>query len=147
MARTQEHGPPGGPPPEVPTQTGGGGDDDGESMRAAIAEMAKQAVALNSGGRKAFILDDAFQLVPASLVGSWFHTVENDEVVWQGVVVAEPQPGVYLVQIDKLEPGVMHVQIIVGLREMLDDTHDWRFYDSEELAQNAYALWMSTRKE
>jgi hypothetical protein len=134
----------------VPTQTGGGGDgDDGESMRSAIAEMAAQAVAANSGGRKAFVTDDDFQLVPDTLVGSWFHRLENDAVVWQGVVVAEPQPGVYLVQIDKQEPGVWNVQRLVALQTMLvdDDGYDWRFFDSEELAQNAYAHWMSTRKE
>jgi hypothetical protein len=146
MARTQEHGPPGGPPPEVPTKTGGGGDgDDGESLRSVIAKMAEQAIRLG-GTRKAFVTDDSFVLVPETLVGSWFHRLEDDEIVWQGVIVAEPQPGAYLVQIDKQEQGVENVQRLVGLGQMIGDDDEWRFYDTEEQAQNAFAHWMSTRK-
>jgi hypothetical protein len=149
VPRTHEHGPPGGPPPQAPTKTGGGGDgDDSESLRSAIAAMTAQAVRL-AGTRKAFVTDDQFVLVPETLVGSWFHRLEADEIVWQGVIVAEPQPGAYLVQIDKQEPGVENVQRLIGLSQMIagDVEDEWRFYDTEEQAQNAYAHWMSTRKE
>jgi hypothetical protein len=149
MPRTHEHGPPGGPPPEVPTKTGGGGDgDDAESLRAAVAAMTALALKL-AGSRKAFVTDENFVLTPKTLVGSWFHRLEADEIVWQGVVVAEPQPGAYLVQIDKQEPGVENVQRLIGLGQMVsgDLEDEWRFYDSEEQAKSAYAHWMSTRKE
>jgi hypothetical protein len=147
MARTHEHGPPGGPPPEVPVKTGGGGDgDDSESLRSAIAKMTELALKL-AGSRKAFVTDADFVLTPKTLVGSWFHRLEDEEVVWQGVVVAEPQPGAYLVQIDKQEPGVENVQRLIGISQMFSDDDEWRFYDSEEQAQNAFAHWKSTRKE
>jgi hypothetical protein len=150
MARTKEHGPPSGPPPpEVPTKTGGGGDDDDNSLREAIAQMAAQAVEQAAGSRKEFVTSERFVLVPETLVGSWFHRLENGEIIWQGVVVAEPQPGAYLVQIDRQEPGVENVQRLIGLESMLadDDGYDWRFYDTEEQAQNAFARSLSTRKE
>jgi hypothetical protein len=133
----------------VPTKTGGGGDDDAESLRSAIAKLSEAAVAANVGSRKGFVTDADFVLVPETLVGSWFHRLEDDEIVWQGVVVAEPQPGVYLVQIDKQEPGVENVQLLISLHRMLEDETgaDWRFYDTEDRASNAYAHWMSTRKE
>jgi hypothetical protein len=106
MPRTKEHGPPDGPPPpEVPTKTGGGGDDDNDSLREAIARMAAQAVEQAVGSRKEFVTSSTFVLVPDTLVGSWFHRLEND------------------------------------------DGYDWRFYDTEEQAQNAFARSLSTRKE
>jgi hypothetical protein len=148
MPSSQEHGPPVPPPPDVPVKTGGGGDDDGESLRQAIAQMANQAVEIAAGTRKAFVTDDEFVLQPATLVGSWFHRLEDDEIVWQGVVVAEVQPGAYLIQIDKQEPGVENVQRLHSLAQMLGDPDsEWRFYDTEDQAKNAFAHWASTRKE
>lgn len=93
------------------------------------------------------------ELSPETLVGSWFHTVEDDVIVWQGIVVAEPQPGVYLLHVDTLEPGARNVQCLVGLEKMVDEgkeddegTSAWRFFDTEEQARSAYAEWLTTEK-
>lgn len=89
------------------------------------------------------------ELSPETLVGSWFHAVEEDVIVWQGIVVAEPQPGMYLVHVDTLEPGATNVQLLVGLEKMCDDEENtaWRFFDTEEQARSAYAEWLTTERE
>jgi len=94
--------------------------------------------------RVAFVSHEDFTLVPQSLVGSWFHRLENDEIVWQGVVVAEPQSGVYLCSVDRLALGVKFVQRLVTLEKMSDDDdgQGWRFYDNEEACRVAYAAWV-----
>jgi hypothetical protein len=96
--------------------------------------------------RKAFIEAPGFEFSPASLVGSWFHRLENDRMVWQGAVVAEPQPGVYLLQVDRLDVGAQNVQRLVAMASLLndDDGYDYRFYDTQREAQAAYAEWVST---
>jgi hypothetical protein len=147
MAGTKPGGSKGPPPAEVPVQTGGGGegDDDGQSVSQLAAQMAAKNVAA-SGSRKALVTDADFQLVPETLVGSWFHRLENGEMIWQGVVVAEPQAGVYLVQIDHQEPGARNTQRLIPLMAMIndDDGYDWRFYDTENEARSAYAEWLTT---
>jgi hypothetical protein len=141
--------PPTQPPTTPPVRTGGGGDgDEQQSLKAAVAKMAELAEKY-VGSRKAFVTDEEFSLVPVTLVGSWFHRLENGEIVWQGVVVAEPQAGVYLVQLDRQEPGVENVQRLVTLQQMAtdDDGYEWRFYDSEELARNAFGASITAKKE
>ena len=63
-------------------------------------------------------------LDPGSLVGSWCHS--GADPGWQGVVVAEPSSGVYLVQLFKWMLGERGVQVLVGLSDM----KDWQFYDT-----------------
>jgi hypothetical protein len=91
--------------------------------------------------RKAFIED--CDLDPNSLVGSWFLALENGSVVWKGVVVGQPAPTTYLVQVDTLEQGVIDAQRLVTLDQMsnADDGYDWRFYDTEEGARDAFVAW------
>jgi len=89
-------------------------------------------------------------LDPASLVGSWFHRLVDGDMVWQGVVVGEPQPGVYLVQIDRLDIGAERVQRLIPIQRMAADDHDgeeWRFYDDDERARIAFAAWVATERE
>jgi hypothetical protein len=141
--------PPTEPPTTPPVSTGGGGDgDEQESLLAAVKKM-KELAEQMAGGRKALITHEDFSLVPVTLVGSWFLRLENGDVVWQGAVVAEPQAGVYLVHIDRQEPGVENVQRLVTLQQMAtdDDGYEWRFYDSEELARNAYAASITATKK
>jgi hypothetical protein len=84
-----------------------------------------------------------FSFDPGSMIGSWFHRLENDEIVWQGVVVAEPAATVYLCQIEKLEPGAENVQRLIPLEKMVNDDegYDWRFYDSRQEALEAFQAW------
>jgi hypothetical protein len=119
-------------------KTGGGGDGSHGAGDTRIEEAAGKS-------RKGWIVSPDFAFNPASLVGSWFHSLENDEIVEQGVVVAEPQPGVYLVQLDKLAPGAEQVQVLMTLDTMVSNEN--RFYDNENEARSAYALWVATPRE
>jgi hypothetical protein len=142
MAATRGGTPKTPAPPTTPARTGGGGDDDGQQV------MVPGHAHPGPGGptRKAFIEAPGFEFSPASLVGSWFHRLENDRMVWQGAVVAEPQPGVYLLQVDRLDVGAQNVQRLVAMASLLndDDGYDYRFYDTQREAQAAYAEWVST---
>lgn len=80
-------------------------------------------------------------LSPASLVGSWFLRVEHSENgIWQGMVVAEPQPGTYLVEIFDWINDRPLGQRLLGLDEMLFSAQteiDWTFYDTEKAMRAA----------
>jgi hypothetical protein len=113
--------------------------------------------------RQGFVLDEDFGLHPQSLTGSWFHVVFDEEIIWQGVVVAEPQASRYLVQIDKLEEGAEQVQRLFTLDTMMglgDEARrllegamseasapvveprlEWRFFDSRDKANAAFVAW------
>lgn len=145
-------------PPPLTKFTGGGGDggssadpteptDLGEGERPIL----KRRVDLLQGEmRNSRLPDDyEFSFDPSTMVGSWFHRLENDRIVWQGVVVAEPRQGVYLVQIDRLDVGAEDVQRLVDIANMVNDEegYDWRFYDSREIAVAAYAAWVATERE
>jgi hypothetical protein len=89
-------------------------------------------------------------LNPNSLVGSFFHVIEDGMIVWQGEVVAEPGPSTYLVQIEQEEPGVRNAQRLFPIDVMCRDSDDkpkWRFFDTIEHARAAYAEWLSARIE
>jgi hypothetical protein len=72
------------------------------------------------------------ELGPDSLVGSFFHG--SDSRQWQGVVVAEPAPGIYLVELFDWLIGASTEQVLVRIDEMMD----WHFYDDAEWMHNAY---------
>jgi hypothetical protein len=72
-------------------------------------------------------------LTPHSLVGSFFHSDHTRG--WQGVVVAEPHPGTYLVEtFSWLIPDSVSQKLV-----HLDDMHDWSFYDD--------AKWLSANSD
>lgn len=77
-------------------------------------------------------------LSPASLVGSWFHKLEDDQVVWQGLVLAEPQPGLYLVELLDWTQGQARYQRIVRVESMTSEEPEWRFYDSDEWMRRGF---------
>jgi hypothetical protein len=85
------------------------------------------------------------QLDPQSLVGSWFHRIENDAMYWQGVVVAEPKSGHYLLHVTSAANMPDNVQRIVPIERMLgdDDGYEWRFYDTQQEAIDAYSKWLT----
>jgi hypothetical protein len=154
--------PPAQPPTKTPTKTGGGGD--GSQVAAAQPEadeddqrfVLKRRVDLFRGKLdESQVPDDyEFSLNPGSLVGSWFHRLDNDAIVWQGCVVGIagdlPMEGpVYLCQIDKLDVGAEKVQRLIPLSRLVNDEdgYDWRFYDSENEARAAFAAWVATERE
>jgi hypothetical protein len=63
------------------------------------------------------------------LVGKYFHSAnENNKVEWQGVVIGEPHPGWYLVQILEWASGEPSVQRLVPIEKMIG----WVFYPDRD---------------
>jgi hypothetical protein len=69
------------------------------------------------------IRDEPFS--QSSLVGSFFHGGPERDL--QGVIVAEPQPGIYLAEFFSWMTGHPTVQELVTITEMLNE--GWAFYD------------------
>ena len=62
---------------------------------------------------------------PEKLVRKYFHSAnENNKIEWQGVVIGEPQPGWYLVQLFEWSSGEPTVQRVVPIEKMIG----WSFY-------------------
>jgi hypothetical protein len=60
-----------------------------------------------------------------TLVGKYFHSAnENNKIEWQGVVIGEPHPGWYLVQLFESASGEPSVQRLVPIEKMIG----WLFY-------------------
>ena len=63
------------------------------------------------------------------LVGKYFHGAnDNSRVEWQGVVVGEPHPGWYLVQLFDWASGKPSVQRLVPIEKMAT----WLFYPDRD---------------
>lgn len=84
----------------------------------------------NNRNRLEMMADRALE--PGSLVGSFFHGTADRS--WQGCVVAEVAPQVYLVELFEWIAGSSSEQKLVRLEEMLG----WRFYDDAKWMNNAY---------
>jgi hypothetical protein len=67
-----------------------------------------------------------------SLVGSFF--LADNERQWQGCVVAEPSPGIYLVELFSWLMGESSDQMLVRIGDMLD----WQFYDTADWMRGQY---------
>jgi predicted GIY-YIG superfamily endonuclease len=85
---------------------------------------------------------------PDSLVGSFFHSGPTPG--WQGQVVAEPSPGVYLVETYEWLMGCPYEQRLVTIGRMVDE--EWAFYDDASWMTTAYdnhksTLWERQRAE
>ena len=91
-------------------------------------------------GRRQGVADAAFN--PNSLVGSWLHILDGEEIVAEGIVVAEPSTNIYLVE---LTIEGRKVQRLYPVRLMLEDETqaEWRFYDSDSEMRDAYAAWLT----
>lgn len=74
---------------------------------------------------------------PDSLVGSFF--LSRERPGWQGCVVAEPKPGMYLVELFSWMMGDSTNQQLVPIEEM----HGWTFYDEATWMENAYETYVS----
>jgi hypothetical protein len=107
--------------------------------------------------RRLFVIDDDFSLEPDSLVGSHFHAIEPDtrEIVWQGIVVGEPQPAVYVLEFENCQTGATRCQKVMSLAQLTQGAlastpsvaegrlvdgveFEWRWYDSAEEMARAY---------
>ena len=98
--------------------------------------------------RKAFVLESA--LGPESLVGSWVLAFQGEEVMFQGLVVGEPQPGLYMVEefdyidLESKVRGGKH-QRLFPIEAFLDG--DFRFYDNEVWVRRVLEAYDSKRSE
>lgn len=85
--------------------------------------------------------DERASLTPGSLVGSYFHGTADRS--WQGCVVAEITPQVYLVELFSWIGGDSTHQELVRL----DDMTGWWFYDSCEWMNSSYNTTVRARWE
>lgn len=131
-------------PIRPPSEDGG---DESQNELLAGAPTADQEGPTTTDRDRAALAAGA-ELSPMTLVGSYFHRVENGTMVWQGIVVGEPQAGKYLCQIDGSLPGAdrAKVQVVVTLDAMLakDEGYEWRFYDTAEEMRAAFAEYATT---
>lgn len=97
--------------------------------------------------RDRLLAAEALPLLPDSLVGSYFHGTADKG--WQGCVVAEVAPQVYLVELFSWFVGDSTSQHLVPLAEMTG----WSFYDDARWMNDAYNYrgvaerWERERKE
>lgn len=90
------------------------------------------------------LADAIGSLDPHSLIGSYFHTFDGEgKLYWQGAVVAEPHPGLYLIELFEWIVGGSHVQRLVRVEDMMD----WHFYDTAEWMNNKYEYEIAPREE
>ncbi len=94
---------------------------------------AKRADRLNTAAKQPLTTD--------SLVGSFFHS--GVDRGWQGCVVAEVAPSVYLVELFSWVMGESTNQRLVRL----DDMADWQFYDDAEWMNHSYEASVKQRWE
>ena len=85
--------------------------------------------------RRADILERP--LGPESLVGSWFNHYEGGELESQGLVVAEIQPGAYMLEVDT---GGVREQRVIALMHILEAREEWRFYDNDDWMRGNAAI-------
>lgn len=89
-------------------------------------------------------------LDPLTLVGSHFLVIEEEKVIWKGLVVGQPSPTTYLVSIDFLMTGAHKAQVLVPLAQMEladDGGREWRFYDDTEACEQAWLEWIASETE
>lgn len=90
---------------------------------------------------KSRLLDVEHNLRPNSLVGSFF--LGDETKGYQGCVVAEPRPGIYLVEFNDWIVGNPTSQALFRIEDMMD----WTFYDNHEWRNDHYREWVGPRWE
>jgi hypothetical protein len=103
-----------------------------------------------SDDRRLYDVTHRKELDPHSLVGSYFHTYNSDEdrnvhrdLHYQGCVVAEPAPGVYLVELFSFMHGASTGQRLCRLEDMTN----WEFFDTAPWMNNVYEHDVGPRME
>jgi hypothetical protein len=77
---------------------------------------------------------------PTSLCGSWA-LYRSDDQTEQALIVAEPQPGVYLIEVYDLISDEPRAQRLVKLDELVkvdDEGGKWTFYDDHAAVRAAF---------
>jgi len=70
-----------------------------------------------------------------SLVGQYFHSIgDNGILKWQGVVIGNPEPGWYLLQLFEWLAGTPNVRVLIKIEALAN----WLFYGSAEAMAHSY---------
>lgn len=78
------------------------------------------------------------------LKGHYFHSFNKDGFVeWQGKVVSNPEPSIYLVQLYEWLVGVESCRKLVNIQDMIQ----WNFYETAEEMNNYYNFVESYREK
>ena len=87
------------------------------------------------GGLDSHSLETETASKAEKLVGKYFHGAnENNKVEWQGVVIGEPNPGWYLVQLFDWATGNPSAQRLVPIEKM----NAWLFYPDRDAMTSSY---------
>lgn len=78
-----------------------------------------------------------------AMIGKYFHSIVNDKVLWQGCVIGNPEPGIYLLQLFEWLMGEPNVIRIVRIEEM----KDWFFYNNGDEMVLSYEHGAAKRKK
>ena len=70
------------------------------------------------------------------LLGQFFHSIGKDhgKVEWQGVIIGNPEPGWYLLQLFEWMLGEQNVRRLVRIEDM----EHWLFYENAEAMSFSY---------
>jgi hypothetical protein len=69
------------------------------------------------------------------LKGHFFHSYNKDGLVeWQGKVISNPEPGIYLVQLYEWFVGAESCRKLVNIQDMIQ----WSFYETNKEMANSY---------
>lgn len=125
---------------------------DGQTLADELGEQPVADVQPEGGPvRDRIDLANRVDLAPDSLCGSWFHRVENGDLIWDGVVVGEVQAGIYLLGITYGLEGATEetkVQVLCDLVTMVvkDAGYEYRFYDTREQMHDARRQYEALRQ-
>ena len=114
-----------------------------------LTKAAQDLVAETPGvsARDRYAIAELVELDPGSLVGSYFHRVENGSIVWDGLVVGD-LGGCYLLDVTSGLAGAEQcsAQIVLPLDALFskDEGYEFRFYDSASDMREAFAEYLTT---
>ena len=72
--------------------------------------------------------DNKLDNIGSNLIGSFFHSIEDKHINWQGHVVSSPETGYYLCQLFSWLDGRPNLKRLVHISEM----KEWLFYESTD---------------
>lgn len=69
------------------------------------------------------------------LIGKFFHSLDKEgKVEWQGMVISNPEPGWYLLQLFEWAMGEPNLQKLVRIEDM----KNWLIYQDEKMMEFSY---------
>ena len=74
--------------------------------------------------------------ITPTLMGQCFHSIhpESGQIEWQGIIIGNPEPGWYLVQLFEWVTGAPNVRRLVRI----DDLRGWLLYGNAEMMKESF---------